>query len=190
MRDVQQQGPGAIGHVRGALAGQAEAHIVFGKQHVADALPILRFVFADPENLREGEVGERWIARELDQALQAKGLRQVTALLFGTHVAPDQCRANYVAAFVEKNGAVHLAGETDRGDVFAGQMRRRERLANCDAGGAPPVFRLLFGPADLWSSERLMIRRCGGNQLAAVIDYDGPRATGADVNSEKVDKAS
>jgi len=42
-----------------------------------------------------------------------------------------------------------LAGEADAGDFFGAQIGAGDGLADGDAGGAPPVFGVLLGPADL-----------------------------------------
>jgi hypothetical protein len=85
---------------------------------------------------------------------------------------------------------MHLTGEADAGDFFAAKVRCREGLANRDAGGAPPVFRVLFGPADLWRGEGLVVFGGGGDDAAAVIDDDGAGSSGANVYSEYVDRTS
>ena len=101
MRNVQKQGARSVGHVRGVLAGQPEAHVVLGKQHVADAIPVVRFVFANPENFSECEVGERGIARELNQALEAECACEIATLFFRANVAPNQRGPNDISFFVE-----------------------------------------------------------------------------------------
>lgn len=157
---------------------------------MADAIPVVRFVLADPQNFREREVGQRGIARELNQALQAERARKIVRLFFRANIAPNQRRPNDISLFVKQNCAMHLAGEADAGEVFAGEVRTRKRFANRNAGGAPPVFGLLFRPANLRRCERLMIGRSGRNEPPALIDDDGARAAGANVNPEYVDKAS
>ena len=97
----------------------------------------------------------------MNQALEAKGAREIAALLFGAYVAPDERGANDASFFVEKHCAMHLAGEANASDVFAGKIRVRKRFANRDAGGAPPIFRLLLCPTYLRSREGLMICRSG-----------------------------
>jgi hypothetical protein len=86
--------------------------------------------------------------------------------------------------FVEQNGAVHLAGKADAGDVFAAEIRFGERLADGEAGGAPPVFGMLLGPADLRRGEGLVIRGGGRDNATVAIDYDGARAASANVNPQ------
>jgi len=52
---------------------------------------------------------------------------------------------------------MHLAGETDAGDVFAGEIRACERFAHGEASGTPPVFGLLLRPANLRRGKGLVI---------------------------------
>src|SRR5207249_12226426 len=108
---IEQRRPGSVGHVGGAHAGQAEAHGVLGEQQVAHAVALIWFVFTDPENFRESEVGKRGVRGELNQALEAKGSREFAALFFGANVAPDERGANDIPAFIDKDRAVHLRSE-------------------------------------------------------------------------------
>jgi hypothetical protein len=85
---------------------------------------------------------------------------------------------------------VHLAGEADASDVFAGETRASKNFANCCARGSPPVFGMLLGPANLRRRERLMFLRGGRNETAALIDDDSARAASANVNPKYVDVAS
>ena|SRR5207248_2342034 len=85
---------------------------------------------------------------------------------------------------------MHLAGEADAGNVFACEICCRKRFAKCGAGGAPPVFGMLLGPANLRRRERLMVCRGGRNEPPALIDDDRARAACANVNPKYVDKAS
>jgi hypothetical protein len=109
MRDVQKQRAGRICHIRGASASKTKADVVFWQKKVPYALPVVGFVFADPENFGQREVGQGGIARELNQALEAKSAREIAALLLGAYVAPDERGANDASFFVKKNCAVHLA---------------------------------------------------------------------------------
>ena len=116
--------------------------------------------------------------------MESKNAKQITALLFGANVAPDDGGANDAAAFVEKNSAVHLAGKTDADNIFGGEIRLSKGLAHGEAGRAPPVFGMLLGPTDVRRSEGLVVCRCGGDDAAVVIDYDGARAASSNVNAE------
>jgi hypothetical protein len=70
-------------------------------------------------------------------------------LFFGANVAPDQCGTDNASLLVQHDCAVHLTGEADAGDFFGGQIRARDGFTDGEASGAPPVFGMLFGPADL-----------------------------------------
>jgi len=85
---------------------------------------------------------------------------------------------------------VHLAGKTDRGDGIGGETRGLQRFANGQRGGAPPVARILFGPAGLGTGEIGVLFRAGSEDCAAFIDDDGARAAGTDVNTENWNTAS
>src|SRR5215469_1029470 len=150
---------------------------------------MLWFVFTDPENLCESEVGKRGVRGELNQALEAKGLREFAGLLFGANVAPDERGANDVPAFIEKDRSVHLAGEADAGDVFASEIRGGKHFAHGGAGGVPPILGVLLGPANLRGGKGLMIFGGCGDKATRLIDEEGSRAAGANVNSKNVNGA-
>jgi hypothetical protein len=85
---------------------------------------------------------------------------------------------------------VHLTGEADAGDFFSAQVCTREGFANGDAGGTPPVFGMLLGPADLRRSEGLVVFGGGRDDAAVAVNDDGARSSGTNVNPEYVDRAS
>jgi len=78
---------------------------------------------------------------------------------------------------------VHLSGEADAGDFFGGQICARDGFTDGEASGAPPVFGMLFGPADLRRSEELMVFCRRRDDTATAIENQGARASGADVYS-------
>ena len=69
--DVEQERPGGIRDVGRVLAGQPQPHVVLREEHVADPRVGVRLVLAQPEQLRRGEAGERAVARQADQPLDA-----------------------------------------------------------------------------------------------------------------------
>jgi len=75
-----------------------------------------------------------------------------------------------------------LTGEADAGDVFGAEVGTRDSIANREAGGTPPVFRVLLGPADLRRSERLVFFGSGRDDAAVAIDDDGARSSGTNVD--------
>lgn len=115
---------------------------------------------------------------------------QIAALLFGADVAPDQRGPYDASLLVEHNCTVHLTGEANASDFFSVEIGAGDGLANRDAGGAPPVFGTLFGPADLWRSKGLVLFRSGGYDAAMAVDGDGARSASTNVNAEYEDRAS
>ena len=85
---------------------------------------------------------------------------------------------------------MHLTGETYAGDVFSAKVGTRDGFANRNTGGAPPVLRLLLGPANLRRSKGLVFFRGRGDDVAVAINDDGARSSGTNVNPEYVDRAS
>jgi len=104
-------------------------------------------------------------------------------LCLGALVAPDKRGANDFVLFIEKNGAVHLAGEADGRDGITGKFGGFERFANGEASGAPPVARILLGPAGFGAGKVGMFFRAGGENRAAVVEDDRTSATGSDVDA-------
>jgi len=82
-----------------------------------------------------------------------------------------------------------LAGEADAGDVFASEIRGGKHFAHGGAGGVPPILGVLLGPANLRGGKGLMIFGGGGDKATRLIDEEGSRAAGANVNSKNVNGA-
>src|SRR6266478_5409443 len=190
MGDIEKQRSRSVSHVSGTFADEAEADVVLRKHDRTNTFPVFRFVFADPEQFCEREICQCGIAGQLNQPLLADLDGQIAALLFSANVAPDQGGTDDASLIVEHNRAVHLTGEAKASDFFSFEVGTRDGLANRNARGAPPVFGMLLGPADLRRSEGLMLFRGGGNNPAVAIDDDGARSSCANVNPEYVDRAS
>ena len=90
VRNVEHQCARGFGDVYGMFAAQAEADIIFRQKHAAKMFPEFRLVVAHPEELCEGEVGQRRIAGELDDFALAELRVQPVALRLCALVAPDQ----------------------------------------------------------------------------------------------------
>ena len=129
LRDVEHQRAGSVGHIDGALAGQPEANVILRQHHRADALPVFRLEFADPQKFRQRKIRKRGIAGELDQPVGADELSKIATLLFGAHVAPDQRRTNDFAVLTEHHRAVHLPGEPDACDLLGFEFCGGDRFA-------------------------------------------------------------
>src|SRR5260370_7282792 len=190
MDDIEQQSAGSIRHVSGTFAGEAKTDVVLRKHHRANTFPVFRFVLADPEQFRKREIRQCGIAGELHQTLLTDFGGQIAALLFSANVAPDQSGANDATLLIEHNRAVHLTGEANASDFFGFEAGTRDDLANRDARGAPPVFGMLLGPADLRRSKGLMLFRGGSDDPALAIDNHGPRSSVATLNPDSVNRTS
>ena len=109
------------------------------------------------------------------------------ALGLGALVAPDERGAEDVAVGVEHDAAVHLAGEADGFDLgaVAGGAGGLEGAEDGLLRGAPPVFGILLGPADVFGVDGRVVGGVGGEDVACAVDEDGAGAAGADVDAEK-----
>ena len=127
---VEKKRAGCVGHVDGAIAGEAEADVILRQHDVGDALPIFRFSLAHPEKLGEREICERRIAGEADQTFAAEHFFELARLRFAALVAPDDGGADDFVRGIEQDRAVHLSREADAGDVFGLDAGRLQRLAD------------------------------------------------------------
>src|SRR4051812_8165356 len=140
------------------LAAHAEADVVFRQQYPAKALPEFRLVIADPEKLGKSEIGERRIARQLNDLPFAQLGIQPVALRLRSLIAPDECRAKDLVFLVQQNGSMHLARQPGTDDVCVGDTRQRR--TNCRPGRFPPVMRILLSPPGARRSEGQMLTSC------------------------------
>jgi len=85
---------------------------------------------------------------------------------------------------------VHLSREPDAGNVIGPQIGGLKRLADRQSASAPPVARILLGPAGPWADERIVFFRSGSDDLSGLVNDESPRAAGADVDAEIRDAAS
>src|SRR5262249_60504325 len=100
------------------------------------------------------EVRQCGIRREIEEPIAANGSVEPATLFLGPLIAPDDRGPQDFTLGVEQHRAVHLAGQADRVDGAAREAAVRERASNCDLTGAPPVRRILLGPAPLRASQR------------------------------------
>ena len=79
---------------------------------------------------------------------------------------------------------MHLPGKTYARNIFSAEIGIPQCLANRDATSPPPIFRMLFGPANLWGSKWLVFFRRGCEHRSTLINNERPRAAGPDVNAK------
>jgi hypothetical protein len=75
------------------------------------------FVGAHPKKFRKGEVGERGIGSEFDYALRPDGFVQIAAFRRRALIAPDERRTQHFIVPVEQHRSVHLAAQTNAGNI-------------------------------------------------------------------------
>jgi hypothetical protein len=187
MGDVEEEGSAGLLHVHGELVGEAVADVVLGAEDVGDAREDLGLVVADPEELGEGEVGERGVTGELDEALEADLFGEPVTLGLRALVGPDEGRAEDFAGRVEHDAAVHLAGEADGFDLGAGDSGGGYDSGDGLASGAPPVVGVLLGPADVGGVDGGVVAGYGGDDAPFVVDENCPGTACAYVDAEKHD---
>jgi hypothetical protein len=85
---------------------------------------------------------------------------------------------------------VHLAGKTDGRDVFGDETRSLQSFVNRESRGAPPVARVLLGPAGLRAGEIGVFLRAGGEDCAVFVEDYGASAACAYVDPEDWNTAS
>jgi len=90
----------------------------------------VRLVFAHPEKLGEREIRERRVAGEINETVCAELLGKFPDLGFGTLIAPDEGGADHVIVAIEQDGAMHLPGKSDAGNLIAAHFCRSERPAD------------------------------------------------------------
>jgi hypothetical protein len=145
-------------------------------------------VLADPKKFRQGEIGKRWIAGELNQTIATEEIRKLLYLGLGALIAPDERGTDHFIAGIEQDRSVHLPGETDGGNLI--RAHARERAADGLGAGAPPIARILLGPSGLGRSEGGMRFGSRGNNLPALVQDESACATCTDINAEELDTTS
>src|SRR5205823_844112 len=134
-------GPAAVSHVQHQcsrrvcdiycmLACQAEPNVVFRQKHPPKSLPDLWFVVSHPQQLRESEICERWIAGEFDDSRLAQLRIEPIALFLSALVAPDQRRPKGLIILIEQNRAMHLPSQSSRFDICGRNACGRNRFPN------------------------------------------------------------
>ena len=184
--DVEEQRARGVGDVGGAVAGQAEADVVLREEHRADARPELGFVAPHPQQLGQGEAGEGRVERQLDEAGGADRGGDRVALGAGALIAPEQRGPDHLILRVEQRRTVHLAGKAHRRDGGAVDPGVGQGAADGLARRAPPVRRVLFGPARSRRGEGDVLRRRRPDDAAGGVDHERPGAARPDVDTQKV----
>ena len=184
LADVEEGGAGSIGDLSVELAGQPEADVILGQQHLPDLSVGLRLILPDPDDFGRREAGQHRVRCQLDDPLPTDALRDPRALRAGALVAPEERRAQHLMPRVQEDRAVHLPRETDAPDLPRGDAAFRQRLPDRENTGPPPILRLLLRPARPRRAERILGgRRAEGAPL--LIDDECPGSRRPDVNAQQ-----
>jgi hypothetical protein len=76
-----------------------------------------------------------------------------------------------------------LAGKPDAGDGVAVETGGLQGFADGESRGAPPVARVLLGPARLRTGEVGVIFGARSENGAAVVKDNGASSAGSDINA-------
>src|SRR6202022_1873540 len=185
--DIEQKRSGSVRHIDGTFAGEPEPYAVLGQHDSCHTLPVLRFVFANPEQLRQGEICERRIASQANKPIRTEHVGEFPDLLFRALVAPDNGGPYDLVLSVQQDRPMHLSGETNTGDVISGDARVVQREAHGLAEGSPPIPGILLRPTLVGGDERLVVFCSRRNHSSAFVHDQGTGPAGADINSEKRD---
>ena len=80
---------------------------------------------------------------------------------------------------------MHLAGEADAGNGLMGRGSGIDGAANGDQGSAPPVFRILLGPAGMRRAKGCMIFRGGADNASLLVHQHRAGAACAHIHTQE-----
>ena len=136
------------------LAGKQVVDVVLGQHNLADPGKVLRFILAQPKDLRRGEAGKGDVGRQGGQALLADDVVEIVDLLGSAAVVPENGGADYPILAVQNDQAVHLAAAADTGYLLGVKslQQRGDPLKHC----LFPIFGRLLAPAGLGKLQRIV----------------------------------
>src|SRR5262249_34585196 len=106
------------------------------------------------------------------QSFGADLLVKIMALPVCTHIAPDYGGTHDLVRAVHQKPAKPLPSETYTKNLFWFQEVFGQKFAHGHSRCAPPIFRTLLGPADLWRSKGLVLFSCRRKHVPQFIhDY-------------------
>ena len=180
---VEQDRPCAISRINRVVAGQEQPDVILGQQDVGDPGPGLGLVLADPDELGRREAGQGIVAGDLDQPLRPDGLPDQVAFRAGSLVVPEDRRPEHVVGPIEQDGAVHLPGQPDRGDVVGTDPGRGQDRPDRGLRRGPPQGRVLLAPQRLGCRE-VVLGDADRPDEARLVDQDGLGRGRRDVDAQ------
>ena len=192
---VHEQRPGGVGdvgdvHAAVNAAGQVPKHPAVGVAE--DQVTGFRLgpgalnVVQDPFDLGAGEVGGQRQAHLLLEPLRAAVLGELIHDVLGAGVLPDDGVVDGLAGGpVPHHGGFALVGDADGGDVVPCQVRLGQRGSDDLPGVVPDFGGVVLHPAGL-REDLFVLHLARRNDVAAVVEDDGPGAGGALVDGDYV----
>jgi hypothetical protein len=104
---VQPQRAGGVGDVADALAGQAQAQVILGRQHAGNPAEQLRLMLAQPQQLGRGQPRHRQAAGDAGES-RMRAL-QPLRLCQRARIVPQDRRAQHMVVPVQQHCAMHLS---------------------------------------------------------------------------------
>ena len=107
-------------------------------------------IVEDPFDLGAGEVGRQRQTDFLAEAILPAVFGELVADRVGAGILPDDRIVDRLAGrFLPHNSGLTLVGDTDRGNIFRGDVTLLERALDHFLGALPDFHRVVFDPAGL-----------------------------------------
>jgi len=145
--------------------------------------PNLRLMFANPQKLDQGEIGERRITCKVQEAAFTDSAIEPLALFLTPLIAPDDGWPQDLTVLVEDDCPVHLAGESDAGDLLGLNAALRKHGPDRLLASFPPIRWILLSPSRSFGCESTVVRSRGSDQRTVIRHHNGAGPACADVNA-------
>ena len=156
---VKARQPIALRRILRALARQPAHDIAVGLQHRRRARHCLRRVALVPADLGQRIARAQRIAAARKQCLRPGQPLHLRALLARARIRPDGRGQQRLALRIHRDRGPALSVYAHAGHLARARARRIQRLARGRARRAPPVRRVLLGPARLRMARGIPARR-------------------------------
>ena len=182
---VQQVHAGGVGYLGGKLAGEAVANVILGQQDMTAGLVDLRQMLPHPQDLPGGKARQGGVRGDGDEFLRAHSLGDLTALLAGAAIAPQDAAVQHLSPLVQHHQTVHLPGDAYTGNIGGGHTAFVQHGLHRLPHSTPPVGRLLLSPAVLGLVEGVF-HRVGGHGRTVTAEQHRLGAGGAQVDTQQI----
>ena len=182
---VQQVHAGGVGYLGGKLAGEAVANVILGQQDMTAGLVDLWQMLPHPQDLPSGKARQGGVRGDGDEFLRAHSLGDLTALLAGAAIAPQDAAVQHLSPLVQHHQTVHLPGDAYTGNIGGGHTAFVQHGLHRLPHSTPPVGRLLLSPAVLGLVEGVF-HRVGGHGRTITAEQHRLGTGGAQVDTQQI----